>query len=79
MTSSAVDPTTRNRPGATPFHLAVQNTGRGGTGGPAAKNAQREIIEAMFARNVSPAMKDAWGKTVLDWAKNAVVRELLNT
>ena len=62
------DPTRRNKPGSTPFHLAVQNTGRGGSGDAAAKSAQRRIIELILARGISPKIKDARGKSVLDWA-----------
>ena len=40
------DPTTRNKTGATAFHLAVQHTGRGGTGTDEAKMAQQQIIAA---------------------------------
>jgi hypothetical protein len=39
------DPAMRNKPGSTAFHLAVQNTGRGGSGAPEAISAQRQIIE----------------------------------
>lgn len=72
------DPTAKNHPGSTPFHLAVQNTGRGGTGNPAARAAQRRIIESMLAHNVSPTMKDARGKSVLDWVSSEWVRRLLS-
>ncbi len=72
------DPTARNRPGATAFHLAVQNTGRGGSGDAAAKAAQRRIIELMLAHKVSPTMKDARGKSVLDWATSEWVQRLLS-
>jgi hypothetical protein len=72
------DPTARNRPGATPFHLAAQNTGRGGTGNPVAKAAQRRIIESMLTHKLSPTMKDARGKSVLDWATSEWVQQLLS-
>jgi Ankyrin repeats (3 copies)/Ankyrin repeat len=71
------DPTTRNKPGSTPFHLAVQNTGRGGSGEPAAVDAQREIIKALLAFGVSPELKDGKGKSVVDCARSAWIRELL--
>ena len=71
------DLTLRNKPGSTPFHLAVQNTGRGGSGSEKAKDAQREIIEAFLEQGVSPTLKDAQGKSVLDWAKTDWIRELL--
>ena len=72
------DATLRNKPGSTPFHLAVQNTGRGGSGAEQAKTAQREIIQAFLARGISPALKDANGKTVLQWAGSDSIRQLLS-
>jgi ankyrin repeat protein len=71
------DATVRNKPGSTPFHLAVQNTGRGGSGSERARAAQREIIEAFLARGVSTNLKDANGKSVLEWARSDFVREIL--
>jgi ankyrin repeat protein len=73
------DPKIRNKPGSTPFHLAVQNTGRGGSGADVAKTAQRRIIEEFLSFGVSTALKDAKGKTVLDWAKSGWIRELLDS
>ena len=70
------DPTRRNKPGSTPFHLAVQNTGRGGSGADEARAAQREIIEEFLRFGVSPALKDCKGKSVLDWVKSDWIREL---
>lgn len=71
------DPELRNKPGSTPFHLAVQNTGRGGSGDEIAKAAQRQIIQYFKSFGVSPALKDARGKSVLDWAQNPTIRTLL--
>ena len=71
------DVTLQNKPGSTAFHLAVQNTGRGGSGAEQAKAAQREIIRAFLARGVRPSLKDAKGKSVLEWAKSGWIRELL--
>ncbi|HEX5221957.1 MAG TPA: ankyrin repeat domain-containing protein [Verrucomicrobiae bacterium] len=71
------DATLRNKPGSTPFHLAVQNTGRGGSGAEKAKVAQRLIIRAFVEHGVSPKLKDAKGKTVLDWAKSDWIRQML--
>jgi ankyrin repeat protein len=69
--------TVRNKPGSTPFHLAVQNTGRGGSGSARAKAAQREIIQIFLKRGVSPGIRDRNGKSVLKWARNEAIRELL--
>ncbi len=71
------DATLRNKSGSTPFHLAVQNTGRGGSGAEKAKSAQREIIQAFLERGISPKVKDANGKSVLEWAKSDWIRQLL--
>lgn len=71
------DPTTRNNSGSTPFHLAVQNTGRGGSGDPAAVAAQREIIAAFLMHGVSPRLKSGDGKTVLDSARSEWIRKTL--
>jgi len=71
------DPKKRNKPGSTSFHLAVQNTGRGGSGAPAAIAAQREIIREFLARRLSPALKNAAGKSVLDSARTPWIQEML--
>jgi hypothetical protein len=71
------DATLRNKPGSTPFHLAVQNTGRGGSGAEKAKSAQREIIQALLERGISPGLKDGKGKTVWEWVKSDWIREIL--
>jgi hypothetical protein len=77
LLQAGADPSARNRPGSTPFHLAVQNTGRGGSGDPAAKAAQQQIIQSMLAHHVSPKMKDAKGKSVMNWATSEWVQQLL--
>jgi len=72
------DAALKNKPGSTPFHLAVQNTGRSGSGTEAAREAQRQIIHEFLSVGVSPALKDAKGKSVLDWAKTGWIREMLS-
>jgi len=67
----------KNKSGSTPFHLAVQNTGRGGTGAEAAKAAQRQIIHHFLAFGLDPAIKDSKGKSVLDSARSAWIRDIL--
>lgn len=77
LLSAGANPRRRNNTGSTPFHLAVQNTGRGGSGEQMAKNAQRQIIEAFLAAGVSPDLKDANGKSVTAWAKSDWILQLL--
>ncbi len=72
------DPALKNKPGSTPFHLAVQNTGRGGSGAQVAISAQQQIIEELLSFGVSPKLKNGSGKTVLDCAQSAWIRELLD-
>ena len=77
LLAAGADPTIRNKPGSTPFHLTVQNTGRGGSGAEETKAAQREIIAEFLARGVRPALTDAKGKSVLDWARSDWIRQML--
>jgi hypothetical protein len=77
LLESGSDPATRNKPGSTAFHLAVQNTGRGGSGATAAIEAQREIIKEFLSRGVSPHLKNSGGKTVRDSARSDWIREML--
>ena len=71
------DPTGKNKSGSTPFHLAVQNTGRGGAGEEKAKDAQRQIIEQFLSWGVSTRLKDGKGKSVLDCAVSGWIRDVL--
>ena len=79
LLDAGADATLKNKPGSTAFHLAVQNTGRGGSGADTAKTAQREIIQVFLARGVSPQVKDANGKTVIDSARSDWVREIVES
>lgn len=72
------DPAIRNKSGSTPFHLAVQNTGRGGTGAPAAVAAQREIIEAFLSCGISPGLRDGNGESVADCAQSVWIANALH-
>jgi hypothetical protein len=77
LLQAGADPTRKNKPGSTAFHLAVQNTGRDGSGQPVAVAAQREIIKTLLAFGVSPKLKDGKGKSVVDCARSEWIRELL--
>jgi hypothetical protein len=71
------DPTIQNKSGSTPFHLAVQNTGRGGTGEAVAVFAQREIIREFLALGMSPCLKAGMKRTVIESARSVWIREML--
>ncbi len=77
LLEAGTNPRIRNRPGSTAFHLAVQNTGRGGSGATAALEGQRAILLSFLEHGVSPTLEDAGGKSVLDWAKSEWIREIL--
>jgi hypothetical protein len=79
LVDAGADAMLKNKPGSTAFHLAVQNTGKGGSGADSAKTAQREIIQIFLARGVSPKVKDANGKSVIDWARTDWIREMLGS
>ena len=66
-----------NKPGSTPFHLAVQDTGRGGSGADEARAAQRQIIEEFLSIGVSKALKDGKGKSVMDCARSEWIKKML--
>ena len=72
------EPTMKNKSGSTPFHLAVQTTGRGGSGEVIAKEAQREIIGQFLERGVSLNLKDNKGKTVADSIKGDWIRDFVD-
>src|SRR6266404_319350 len=72
------DAVLKNKPGSTPFHLAVQNTGRGGTGAAVAIAAQQEIIEEFLSSGVSAELKSSSGKSVFDCARSSWIRNILS-
>lgn len=78
LLDAGANPALLNLPGSTPFHLAVQATGRGGSGAATAHAEQRKIIEEFLERGISPTIRDAKGKTVVEWAKSAWIREFLS-
>lgn len=54
----------KNGSGSTPLHLAVQNTGRGGSGSSAAQEEQARIIRLLLQHGARPTDKDWAGKSV---------------
>ncbi len=79
LLAAGADPLLRNESGSTAFHLAVQTTGRGGSGEAVAKAGQRRIIETFLARGVSVNLVDGRCHTVQQCARSAWVRALLGT
>ena len=77
LLAAGADPRVRNGAGSTPFHLAVQDTGRGGSGAPLARQAQAKIVTGFLAAGVSADLPDARGRTVHDCARSDPVRALL--
>ncbi|HUR69557.1 MAG TPA: ankyrin repeat domain-containing protein [Candidatus Thermoplasmatota archaeon] len=47
LLAGGADPARKNRSGSTPAMLAAQTTGRSGSGSPAAKQQQREIVRSL--------------------------------
>ena len=60
----------KTKSGSTPLHLAVQATGKGGTGSPEAKALQREIIERLLKASANPSDRDGRGRTVRQAAQS---------
>ena len=73
------DPLLTNASGSTPLHLAVQNTGRSGSGSESAKEEQHRIIVLLLAHGASATDADAKGTTVMAAAASDRVRRLLST
>lgn len=67
----------KNKSGSALLHLAVQNTGRGGTGSPESKTRQREIIELLLKAGADPQDRDARGKTATQCAQSDWILALL--
>ena len=67
-----------NKSSSTPLHLAVQNTGRGGSGSDEARRQQAGIIKLLLERGAKPADKDARGKQVDQAATSEWIRTLLS-
>ncbi len=56
LLAHGADPGRKNKSGSTPVKLAGLTTGRGGTGSPAAKAQQQEILQLLRGDRLSPGM-----------------------
>lgn len=77
LLSGGADFRKRNKSGSTPMHLAVQNTGRGGSGAPEAKAHQKNIIEVLLKAGADLDDEDFQGKTVRACIKEEWIKKLL--
>jgi hypothetical protein len=69
----------RNASGSTPLHLAVQDTGRGGSGSTRARREQEKIIAILLDAGARAMDKDGNGRSVREAASNDRIRALLET
>jgi hypothetical protein len=53
----------------TPLHLAIQNTGRGGTGSAASREEQKDIIRLLLGHGARASDRDSAGRSVKDRVK----------
>jgi len=66
-----------NKVGSTPLHLAVQTTGRGGSGSPQAREQQAGIVRLLLERGAKVTDRDRQGKEVHQAATSQWIRALL--
>lgn len=66
-----------NKTGSTPLHLAVQNTGRGGSGSAAAREEQKRIIGLLLSHGAHQSDENAAGRSVEDCVKADWIHALL--
>jgi ankyrin repeat protein len=67
----------KNKNGSSALHLAVQNTGRGGSSAPEAKAHQKNIIELLLQFGASIEDKDFQGKTVKECIREEWIKKLV--
>jgi hypothetical protein len=63
--------------GSTPLHLAVQTTGRGGSGSPHAREQQADIIRLLLERGAKATDRDGRGRSVHQAATGEWIGALL--
>ena len=72
MLDAGADPRQPNRAGSTPLHLAVQPTGRGGSGSDGAHQQQVAILRLLLERGAKLTDRDGKGKDVLRGGNRAI-------
>jgi len=78
LLDGSANPRQPNKNGSTPLHLAVQNTGRGGSGSEQAREQQAGIIRLLLERGARPTDRDRQGKQVSHAAASEWIRALLS-
>jgi Ankyrin repeats (3 copies)/Ankyrin repeat len=66
-----------NKAGSTPLHLAVQTTGRGGSGSPQAREQQAGIVRLLLERGARVTDRDRRGKEVNQAVTSEWIKALL--
>jgi ankyrin repeat protein len=79
LLASGPDARRKNGNGSTPHHLAVQNTGRGGTGSSASRQQQQEIILLLLKHGARPTDKDTAGRSVMEGVAGDWVLDILRS
>jgi ankyrin repeat protein len=77
LLDAGANPRQQNKAGSTPLHLAVQNTGRGGSGSERAREQQAGIVRLLLERGARPTDRDRRGKPVSRAASGERIRALL--
>jgi hypothetical protein len=77
LLANGADALRKNGRGSTPLHLAVQNTGRGGSGSAASREQQGKIILLLLDHGASPLDRDSSGKAVKDCIRSDWIHLLL--
>jgi ankyrin repeat protein len=75
---NGADARRRNGNGSTPLHLAVQSTGRGGSGSAAAREQQATIVRLLLDHGARASDTDSAGKSVRDCVKTGWMHALLS-
>ena len=77
LLANGADARRKTKAGSTPLHLAVQHTGRGGTGSPAAREEQAEIVRLLLSYGARPSEKNAAGRAAAECATAGWILALL--